>query len=101
MARLPITGRSGIGLGIDERKVAMVPPFVLPAFTVHPLLAAAGAAVSATVSVTIVSRKHFIFMVSMPFPSSLRLHVVFMYAPRRTVVTPAYRIRSKPLCSKG
>jgi hypothetical protein len=75
MARLPITGRSGLGLGIDEREVAMVPPFVLPAFTFHPLLAAAGAAVSATGSGTIVSKNHFMVMGSMLFPPYLRLYV--------------------------
>ena len=99
MARLPITGRSGIGLGIDEREVAMVPPFVLPAFTFHPLLAAAGAAVSATVSVTIVSRNHFMFMVSMPFPSYLRLYVIVRTGEDRCYTGLSHPLQ--PLVFKG
>ncbi len=76
MARLPRPGRSGIGLGIDERQVAMVPPFVIPAFPFHPLRAAAGVAVSATLRVTVVRRNHCMFMGSRPFPPFLRLHVI-------------------------
>ena len=92
MARLPRPGRSGLELGIAEREGAMVPPFVFPAFTFHPLRAAAGVAVSATVGVPSVRRNHCMIMGSRPFPPYLRLHVIV-----RTGEDRCYTGRSHPL----